>query len=259
MRIYLISPTHRNRDGSLHKTTRYWTSGITLPYLKALTPPGHDVSMVDEMFYDVDLEGSYDLVGLTAMGPQIARAYELADHFRGRGAKVVLGGTWVSLTPEVSLKHADAVVVGEAEHLWKDLLADMERGHSRGIYKAEKWHDLVGLPVDRPHPASAAQLRNVQEELVLQDVLPLAGDLLARLSAPLRVLRRADVLLAQLSHAAGRRGHRRAQAHQVTRRRSHPIPRRQSDREARGGERAVPADDPAAREVGEPVHDQHRA
>jgi radical SAM superfamily enzyme YgiQ (UPF0313 family) len=147
VRIYLISPTHRNRDGSLHKTTRYWTSGITLPYLKALTPPGHDVSMVDEMFYDVDLEGSYDVVGITAMGPQIARAYELGDHFRSRGAKVVLGGTWVSLTPDTSLKHADAVVVGEAEHLWKGLLDDLARGQSRGIYKAEKWHDLVGLPV----------------------------------------------------------------------------------------------------------------
>src|SRR5512147_662794 len=116
MRIHLISPTHYLRDGSLHKTTRYWTSGITLPYLKALTPRGHDVSMVDELFDDVDVDGSYDLVGITAMGPQIKRAYELADHFRARGARVVLGGTWVSLTPDASLEHADAVVVGEAEY-----------------------------------------------------------------------------------------------------------------------------------------------
>src|SRR5215813_6668281 len=56
VRILLISPTHSNADGTLHKTTRYWTSGITLPYMKALTPPGHDVQMVDELFHDVDLE-----------------------------------------------------------------------------------------------------------------------------------------------------------------------------------------------------------
>ena len=146
MRIHLISPTHYNADGSLHKTTRYWTSGLTLPYLKALTPPGHEVSMVDELFYDVDLNGTWDVVGITAMGPQITRAYDLADHFRRRGIRVVLGGTWVTLTAEESLKHADAVVAGEAEQVWPQLLADFCEGRSRGIYRAAAWHDLQGLP-----------------------------------------------------------------------------------------------------------------
>jgi radical SAM superfamily enzyme YgiQ (UPF0313 family) len=146
VRIHLISPTHREADGSLHKTTRYWTSGITLPYLKALTPAGHHVTMVDELFGDVDPGADYDVVGITAMGPQIARAYELADHFRDRGAKVVLGGTWVTLTPEQSLQHADAVVAGEAEHVWHEVLSDLEAGKSKGIYRAAKWHDLVDLP-----------------------------------------------------------------------------------------------------------------
>jgi radical SAM superfamily enzyme YgiQ (UPF0313 family) len=146
MRIYLISPTHYNADGTLHKTTRYWTSGLTLPYLKALTPPGHDVSLVDELFYDVDLGRDCDVVGITAMGPQIRRAYDLADHFRRRGIRVVLGGTWVTLTAEESLRHADAVVAGEAELVWPELLADFCEGRSRGIYRATHWHDLAGLP-----------------------------------------------------------------------------------------------------------------
>ena len=146
MRIHLISPTHYNRDGSLHKTTRYWTSGLTLPYLKALTPPGHEVSMVDELFYDVDLETECDLVGITAMGPQIRRAYDLADEFRRRGRRVVLGGTWASLTPTQSLEHADAVVVGEAEEVWPQLLADFSEGLNRRTYRAAEWHSLVDLP-----------------------------------------------------------------------------------------------------------------
>ncbi|MGH7898827.1 MAG: B12-binding domain-containing radical SAM protein [Candidatus Binatia bacterium] len=146
MKIDLISPTHYNPDGSLHKTTRYWTSGITLPYLKRLTPPEHEVRMVDELFYDVDLESDADIVGLTAMGPQIARAYDLADHFRSRGKKVVLGGTWVTLTAERSLEHADAVVAGEAELVWPSVLADLAERRSRGIYRASEWHSLENLP-----------------------------------------------------------------------------------------------------------------
>jgi len=111
VRIYLISPTHYLPDGSLAKHPHYWTSGITLPYLAALTPPEHEVSYVDEIIADVDLEAETDVVGLTAMGPQIARAYDLADDFRRRGRKVVLGGSWVSLTPAEALAHADADLV----------------------------------------------------------------------------------------------------------------------------------------------------
>lgn len=146
MRILLVSPTHYAPDGSLHKTTRYWTSGLTLPYLAALTPPGHEVETVDELFHDVDLDFDGDVVGLTAMGPQIRRAYDLADHFRARGKRVVLGGTWVTLTAEESLRHADAVVAGEAEEVWPELLADFCEGRSRGIYRATGWHSLEGLP-----------------------------------------------------------------------------------------------------------------
>lgn len=146
MRIYLISPTHYNLDGTLHKTTRYWTSGTTLPYIKALTPPGHDVRMVDELFYDVDMTADVDVVGITAMGPQIQRAYDLADHFRARGAKVVIGGTWATLTPEQTLAHADAVVAGEAELVWESVLSDLAAHRSQGIYRAAEWHSLVDLP-----------------------------------------------------------------------------------------------------------------
>ncbi len=152
MRILLISPTHYNADGSLHKTTRYWTSGLTLPYLEALTPDEHQVSLVDELFYDVDLKTDVDVVGLTAMGPQIKRAYDLADQFRARGVKVVLGGTWVTLNPDESLLHADAVVAGEAEDVWVQVLDDLAGGRSQGIYRAPRRASLADLPrVDYMH------------------------------------------------------------------------------------------------------------
>ncbi len=143
--LYLVSPTHRLKSGQLVKTTRYWTSGLTMPALKALTPRDWDVTIVDELVSDVDLDHPADVVGIGAMGPQIGRAYELADAFRARGKKVVLGGPWVSLAPhEASLAHADAIVVGEAERVWARCLSDLSAGRSAGVYKAERFVDLGG-------------------------------------------------------------------------------------------------------------------
>lgn len=116
-----------------------------MPVLKALTPRGWDVTIVDELVADVDLDKACDVVGIGAMGPQIARAYELADAFRARGKKVVLGGPWVSLAPpEASLAHADAIVVGEAETVWARCLEELAAGRGGGVYKAERFVDLGG-------------------------------------------------------------------------------------------------------------------
>jgi radical SAM superfamily enzyme YgiQ (UPF0313 family) len=145
-KIYLVSPTHYTPDGNLVKSVHYWTSAITLPYLKALTPAEHEVTFTDEILHDVDVNTDADIVGLTAMGPQIARAYDLADYFRARGKKVVMGGSWVSLNPDEALQHCDVVVKGEAELVWKDVLDDLSAGRARAIYEAEKWHSMVGLP-----------------------------------------------------------------------------------------------------------------
>src|SRR5690242_3053535 len=142
MKIYLISPTHYTADGKLVKSVQYWTSAITLPYLKALTPPEHEVVFTDELMHDVDVNTDADLIGLTAMGPQIARAYDLGDYFRSRGKKVVMGGSWVSLNVEQALEHCDAVVKGEAEYVWKTLLDDFAADRNQRIYQADKWHSL---------------------------------------------------------------------------------------------------------------------
>jgi len=152
MRLYLISPTHYLRGRELVKTSQYWTSGLTLATLKALTPAGWEVRLTDELIDAVDVDWPCDVVGIGAMGPQIARAYELADAFRARGRKVVLGGTWVSIAPhEASLAHADAIVVGEAEHVWRRCLEDLAAGRSRGVYRASEWVSPDDIPHTDPH------------------------------------------------------------------------------------------------------------
>ena len=113
----------------------------------ALTPPDWEVTIVDEKIEPLDLNQPADLVGITTMTTTVRRGYEIADHFRQRGVKVVMGGMHASCLPEEALQHCDTVVVGEAEILWPVLLSDFARNAMKPIYRhGEILPPLVGLP-----------------------------------------------------------------------------------------------------------------
>jgi radical SAM superfamily enzyme YgiQ (UPF0313 family) len=113
----------------------------------ALTPPGWDVRIIDEKIESLDLNQEADLVGITAMTTTVQRGYEIADHFRRRGTRVVMGGMHVSALPQEALAHCDSVLQGEAEVLWARLLADFEAGTLQPIYRHENgFPELAGLP-----------------------------------------------------------------------------------------------------------------
>ncbi len=101
---------------------------LTMPLLAALTPPEHEVSLVDEITHRVDTTERWDLVAITAATPGAPHAYDLADAFRARGVPVVVGGPHATLLPDDVAEHADAVVVGEAERVWVRVLRDFEDG-----------------------------------------------------------------------------------------------------------------------------------
>jgi len=124
-------------------------SQLTLPLMAALTPLGHEITVVDENVEPIDFDLPVDLVGITALTPIAPRAYEVADEFRRRGVKVALGGVHPSLMADEAAEHADSVVVGESEDSWPQLIADHMNGGMKKIYIAEVKPDLSGLPVPR--------------------------------------------------------------------------------------------------------------
>jgi radical SAM superfamily enzyme YgiQ (UPF0313 family) len=103
----------------------------------ALTPPGWEVVILDEATQAIDFEQPTDLVGITTMTCTAQRAYAIADRFRLRHVPVVMGGMHPSSLPDEALSHADSVVVGEAEGLWPRVLADVETGELRSVYRHE--------------------------------------------------------------------------------------------------------------------------
>ena len=94
----------------------------------------------------VKFSRAIDLVGITTTTCSAPHAYEVADEFRGRGVKVVLGGPHPTLLPEEAAQHADSVLIGEAEGVWPALLRDFQEGRLKRFYQAPAAPSLAGLP-----------------------------------------------------------------------------------------------------------------
>ncbi|MCB9913173.1 MAG: B12-binding domain-containing radical SAM protein [Planctomycetes bacterium] len=120
---------------------------LSLLRVAAATPPDWEVSIIDEKVEALPADTNADLVGITAMTCTANRAYALADAFRERGIPVVLGGMHPSSLPEEAAPHADSVVVGEAEGLWPQVIADHEAGRLQRVYRqGDSFPPLAGLP-----------------------------------------------------------------------------------------------------------------
>lgn len=146
MKLKLIYPTHRHFN---HKRLFNVAIPFNLCVLAANTPKDVDVSLTDAYLEDVDYNERIDLVGITCLTPSALQAYKVADAFRDKGVKVVLGGIHPTALPDEALKHADAVVTGEAEGVWKKVIEDCRAGRLGGVYAAETKPDLAGMPFPR--------------------------------------------------------------------------------------------------------------
>ena len=122
---------------------------LTMPLLAAYTPAHWDVSHTDEIVQRVDFAKRVDVVAITANTPAAPHAYQLAHEFRARGVKVVIGGPHATLLPDEVAQHADAVVVGEGELVWPQLLADFERGALQRMYRSCALPTLKQMPAPR--------------------------------------------------------------------------------------------------------------
>ncbi|MBC7081355.1 MAG: radical SAM protein [Thermoplasmatales archaeon] len=138
MKILLVFPklehgvtTYRDRRTPFVKL--FGNPSLSLAQVAACSD-GHEVTIVDENFEEINFDAKWDIVGINSLTMTAFRAYEIADKFRKKGVKVVLGGYHPSAMPEEAKEHADAVVIGEAEGIWNELLKDLEAGELKPFY-----------------------------------------------------------------------------------------------------------------------------
>ncbi len=140
MKILLYSPDNG--------VTRNFMPHLWMFLLQARTPPGHEVILIDgnaSPMNEAELanfvrEQKIGLVGIGGMTRMIAKAYRMADAVRSVGTPVVMGGPHVTEAAAEALgrdggpRHADAVALGEADHIWAQIVADADAGQLKEIY-----------------------------------------------------------------------------------------------------------------------------
>jgi len=140
VRLYLINPSNplvsiTRVAKSRWSSYRVWKP-LGLLVVAGLTPAEWDITLIDENLGIPDYAAMPrpDLVGITAFTSQAPSAYKLAAGFRRRGVPVVMGGIHASMRTAEAAERADAVVTGEAESVWAQVLDDARRGQLRHLY-----------------------------------------------------------------------------------------------------------------------------
>jgi len=149
MKILLYNPDNG--------VTRNFMPHLWMFLLQALTPPSHEVLLIDGNAKPMSdaalvrfvLANGIGLVGIGAMTRMIAKAYRVADALRAAGVPVVMGGPHVTAMPDEALgrdggpRYADAVALGEADETWPRIVADAARGELKEVYASV---DALGRP-----------------------------------------------------------------------------------------------------------------
>ncbi|MET1412464.1 radical SAM protein [Roseibium sp. HPY-6] len=115
----------------------------SLPSLALLTIAGLTTSDIDIRYLEVAdfagldrLPGDFDAVAISSYSAQIKDAYALADRYRREGTKVILGGLHVTACPQEAALHADAIVLGEAEPVWPQVIKNLKDAALKPVYDA---------------------------------------------------------------------------------------------------------------------------
>ena len=146
MKILLVSPA---QDPDIRTPRFAMIPQLALQLIAGLTPEKHQVRVIEEELEPIDFDAPCDLVGISCMTSNAPRAYQAAGEFKKRGKRVVMGGVHPTVLPEEALRHADAVVIGEAEGVWERVLEDAESGRLRRTYHQPSPPLDRYVPIDR--------------------------------------------------------------------------------------------------------------
>lgn len=148
MRLTLVQPAIGRKPGISYM--RSWQmEPLPIAALAGLTPKDVDITFFDDRMEAVDYDHPADLVAIPVETYTAKRAYQIASDFRRRGVPVVMGGFHATLAPNEVARYAEAVVIGEAESVWPQVIEDARSGRLQSRYQSLEQPDLSLIRYDR--------------------------------------------------------------------------------------------------------------
>ena len=121
---------------------------VTGIHLAAITPAEHEVRIFHQQIDKIELNTDAEVIAISFFSGFAMAAYNLAVEFRKRGKIVIAGGPHVTYCKEEALTYFDAIVTGEAENVWLNLLRDIGLGQLKQVYAGTPC-DMTNLPTPR--------------------------------------------------------------------------------------------------------------
>jgi radical SAM superfamily enzyme YgiQ (UPF0313 family) len=118
---------------------------LGLATLAGYLPDGCQVELQDEHVEPLQLNDRPDLVVIESYVTSAYRGYQLAEHYRARGAHVCIGGLHATSLPDEAIQHADTVFTGPGEDTWPAFLTDLQAGTPQRLYQS-RVRTLHGAP-----------------------------------------------------------------------------------------------------------------
>lgn len=147
MRLTFVHPAIGHRLGESY--LRSWQmEPLPIAALKGLTPDTVETRFYDDRLEKIPYDEATDAVVISVETYTAKRAYQIASEYRRRGVPVVMGGFHVTLMPQEASRYADAIMVGEAEGKWLELIDDLQH-HTLKLFYQGIQTDLSGVKVDR--------------------------------------------------------------------------------------------------------------
>lgn len=148
-KILLIQPSPYDQNHMPIKKKRLYFVGLAMPLLAAMMPDDWEAEIILEILEDIPWDTDADIIGISSMGHGVIRSIDIAKEFKRIGKTVILGGYMASIMAEEATKYCDAVVVGDAELVWKELLQDYDNGALKSIYEKNLEKGIFSTPLPR--------------------------------------------------------------------------------------------------------------
>lgn len=149
MKVKMILPALTEAESPFWRPIKYSLfPPLGLATLAAYLSPDDEIDLQDQHIEKLNLDDEPDLVVIQVYITNAYRAYRIADHYRDKGAYVILGGLHVTALPDEAALHADSIFLGPAEESFPRFLKDFRNKIPQKVYRSSI-RTLQNMPVVR--------------------------------------------------------------------------------------------------------------